>query len=127
MAANSIFAGNVLRFSGYGKASNDSPSDDLTIRIKVNGVTKVTLTNSARTFSDDGLHLEGVATQRTVGASGQRAMHFDLCIGSDCSTINQVGTIDTTANMDVTITAQWNVAKAGNTISLYEAFMEYKN
>ena len=35
--------------------------------------------------------------------------------------------IDTTADMTVTITAQWASADVNNIISLYQGFMEYKH
>ena len=54
-------------------------------------------------------------------------MHVHLMIDEVETTMNGVGTIDTTGNMDVTITVQWGTAKVGNTISLYQAFMEFKN
>lgn len=125
--ANSLSVGNLFKFSAMGKVSNVLPGDEITIRVKVHGITKVTLTNSGRTFSDDDFHIDAVATQRTLGISGSRAMHVDLTLGTDSSSIHAVGTINTTVNMDITITAQWNVAKTGNTLSLYQAFMEYKN
>jgi len=127
MDADSVFVGNVFRFSGIGKASNVSTSDVVTIRVKVGGVTKVTITNSARNFSNDDLHIKGYATQRTIGVSGTRAIHIDLEIGQDTATVDAVGTIDTTKNMDVTVTAQWSNAKTGNTITLEQAYMQYKN
>ena len=125
--ANSLIAGNIFKVELLGKASNVGPTDDLTIRVKVGGVTKVTITNSARTFTDDDVHIKGVATQRTIGATGSRAQDFHLDIGGDTSSMQGVGTIDTTADMSISITAQWNNAKTGNTITVYQAFMEYKN
>ena len=127
MDANSLFAGNTLKLRAFGIASNVSASDVLTIRVKVGGVTKVTIENSARTFSDEDLHISGDATQRTVGVSGERAMHFDLEVGGDNANFQGVGTIDTTSNMDITITAQWSNAKTGNTVTLEQASMQYKN
>ena len=127
MNANSLFAGNTLNLRAFGIASNVSASDVLTIRIKIGGVTRITIENSARTFSDEDLHITGNATQRTIGVSGERAMHFDLSIGGDNANFQGVETIDTTKNMDITITAQWSNAKIGNIIVLEQAYMQYKN
>jgi len=50
-----------------------------------------------------------------------------LTIGDTTTGLVGVAAIDTTANMDVTITVEWASAKAGNTISMYQGYMEYKN
>lgn len=125
--ANSVYAGSVIKFYAFGNASNESTSDDLTIRLKVAGQTLVTINNSARNFSEDDVHLRSISTQRTIGTNGTRVDHFDLNIGGDNAFKEETNTIDTTSNMDVVITAQWNNAKTGNTFSLYQAFMEFKN
>ena len=50
-----------------------------------------------------------------------------ICLDETEYTVSDVATIDTTADMDVTITAQWNNEDAGDILELYQAFMEYKN
>jgi len=127
MAANSLEVGNVFRFLADGIVSSASASDTVTIRVRVGGDVKMTLVSEAKKLEDDHWHLEANATQRTLGVSGSRAMHMDLVIGDYSTEIIAIGTIDTTANMDVTVTAQWNAAKAGNTISLYQGFMGFRN
>ena len=127
MAANSLVAGSLLRFTGIGIASNDASGDILTIRVKVGGVTKATLENSARTFTDDDLHISGYATQRTIGASGSRALHLDMSIGGDTSTVAGVASIDTTSDMSITITAQWDTADADNVLTFQQGWMTFKN
>jgi len=127
MAANSLEVGNVFRFLADGIVSSASASDTVTVRVRVGGDVKMTLVSEAKQLNDDHWHLEANATQRTLGVSGSRAMHMDLVVGDYATETIAIGTIDTTANMDVTITAQWNNAKAGNTISLYQGFMSYRN
>lgn len=134
MAANSLVAGNVFKFHADGVVSNNGPAaaDEVTVRIKVGGVTKVTLNPNTKTLTNVMWHIDANATQRTLGAAGSRAIHVHLIIGDPISTgdevnLEGVAAIDTTANMDVTVTAQWASAKAANTISLYQGFMEYKN
>ena len=135
MAADSLVAGNLFKFHADGVVENGGPTaaDQITINIKVGGVTKVTLTPVTKTLPAGTMwHINANATQRTIGASGSRAMHVHLVIGDPLSTGDEVWTIgvaaiDTTANMDVTVTAQWASADAANIISLYQAFMEYKN
>jgi len=127
MAANSLEVGNVFRFLADGVVSSASASDTVTVRVKVGGDVKMTLVSEAKQLNDDHWHLEANATQRTLGVSGSRAMHMDLVVGDYSTETIAIGTVDTTANMDVIITAQWNNAKAGNTISLYQGFMGYRN
>ena len=134
MPANSLCAGNVFKFHCDGKVSNDgaSSSDEVTIRLKVGGVTKVTLNPNTKSLTDVDWHINVDGTQRTIGASGQRAIHAHMVIGDPISTGDEVGltavaTIDTTASMDVTVTAEWASSDVNNTISLYQGFMEYKN
>jgi len=127
MAANSLCAGNVFKFHANGLISSDSVGDLITIRIKVGGVTKATLEGAAKKLEDDHFHIDAVATQRTIGGSGSRAIHIDMIIDEIEYSVTSVATIDTTTNMDVTITAQWNNQDVGNILELYQGFMEYKN
>ena len=71
-------------------------------------------------------------TQRTIGSTGQRAVHIHLEVGDatargDITSMVGIATIDTTANMDIKITAEWATAETNNTISLYQGYIEYKN
>ncbi len=131
MPANSLKAGNMFKFHAEGVVENKGPSasDQVTIRIKVGGVTKVTLEPVTKTLaSGTHWHLDANACQRTIGASGSRAMHVHLQIGDDDeASMIGVATIDTTANMDVTVTVEWASADSNNILKLYQAWMEYKN
>ena len=129
MPANSLVAGNMLKFHADGVVSNKSAGggDQVTLRIKVNGVTKATLTPLLKNFTNEHWHIDANACQRTVGGAGSRAIHIHLQMGTDEEVVIGVANIDTTANMDVTVTAEWASADAANTISLYQGYMEYKN
>ena len=127
MEAGSVFIGNLFKFHADGIVSSASAADTVTVRVKVAGVAKMTLESEAKALSDDHWHMDGNATQRTLGATGSRAMHMDLMVGDYSTNIVGIGNIDTTSNMNITITVQWNNAKAGNTISLFQGFMEFKN
>ena len=130
VSANSLVAGCMFKFHADGEVTNDGnhPDNDITIRVRVGGVEVVALTPVTKALTDVMWHVDANACQRTLGASGSRAIHLHLIVGDvDEQFVIGVSTIDTTANMDVTITAQWATAKATNTISLYQGFMEYKN
>lgn len=135
MNANSLDAGNIFKFHADGVVQNggSTAADEVTIRVKVGGVTKLTLSPNTKTLAaGTGWHINSNSTQRTIGTTGMRASHIHLVMGSPNTTGDEViligiGTIDTTANMDVTLTAQWASASADNIISLYQGYMTYKN
>jgi len=130
MAANSLEAGNVFKFHADGVVSNGgsaSADDQIILRVKINGVEKVKLEPSTKALDGAYWHVDGNACQRTIGENGNRAMHIHLQIDDVDTILIGIMEIDTTANMDITVTAEWGSAKAANTISLYQGFMEYKN
>ena len=98
------------------------------MRIKVGGNTIVTLNPTTRAIgAGSHWHIDANATQRTLGATGSRAVHIYLDIDGTTMEVTAVAAINTTADMTVTVTAQWASADANNTISLYQGYMEYKN
>ena len=127
MNANGLVAGNVFKFHADGVVDSASNSDLVTLRVKINGVTKATLVQDTKQMVDDHWHIDANATQRTIGAAGSRAIHVHLEIDELDTYAIGVAAIDTTDTMDVTLTAQWSNADAGNIFQLYQAFMEYKN
>ena len=130
MAANSLRAGNLFKFHADGIIQNGgaTAADQITLRIKVGGSTVATLAPVTKAIAvGSHWHIDANATQRTIGASGSRAVHIDLVIDDNEAAVVAVATIDTTANMDVTVTAQWASDDADNIISLYQGYMEYKN
>ncbi len=129
MAANSLTAENVFKLHADGVVENAGPTaaDQITLRVKVGGVAVATLTPGAGNIaSGTHWHLDGNATQRTIGGSGSRAIHLDLSIGSADEALMAVATVDTTADMSVTVTAEWATADAGNIISIYQGWIEFK-
>ena len=127
--ANSISAGSIILVKADGVVTNGGASgdDQVTLRVKVNGATKVTLTPLTKAMTDAHWHIDANATQRTIGASGSRAMHFDLDIDGITGEMIGVGTINTTLGMDITITIQWASADASNVFVLNQAFLEIRN
>jgi len=130
MAANSLIAGNAFKFHADGVVSNagNHADNDVTIRVKVGIIEVISLTQVTKALTDVHWHIEANATQRTIGAGGTRAVHLHLVVGDvDEQWTVAVANINTTINMDVTVTAQWATAKAANTISMYQGFMTLKN
>ena len=105
-----------------------SGADQITIRVRVGGVQTISLTPTTRAMGvGSHWHIDANACQRTLGATGMRAFHFDLDIDDVVEKVVGVAAIDTNSNLDITITAQWASAALDNTISIYQGFSEFKN
>jgi len=133
MAANSLEAGNIFKFHADGIIQNGGPTanDRVTLRIRVGGITGAIVTTlnpvAGAIAVGSHWHIDANATQRTLGVAGSRSVHIDLDVDGTILEVIGLANIDTTANMDVVITAQWASANVNNIISLYQGFMEYKN
>lgn len=131
LGADALKAGNVIKTYTSGTISNASASDDITIR-KYIGTTLVEEFHPAiGNISGSDWHMNNIMTVRSVGATGSIAVHGLVEIHGETSveeeTYNSIETIDTTIAEDITVTVQWDAAKAGNTISVYQGMMEFKN
>jgi hypothetical protein len=68
-----------------------------------------------------------VFTVRSVGGSGSLAFFGIVDIDTSNQKTASITTIDTAAAENVTVKVQWNNAKVGNTISIYQGLTEFKN
>jgi len=48
-------------------------------------------------------------------------------IGEDSSTVSGIAEINTTEDMTITITAQWDTADADNVLTFQQGWMTFKN
>jgi len=86
------------------------------------------LDSPGKTLTDECWKIDGFSTIKTIGATGSMAYHIDMQIEDDKNdTCSVAETVDTTTAENITVTVQWNAAKAGNTITIGQGFMEYKN
>jgi len=130
MDAGSLAVGNVFKFHADGVVSNAgaAPAHRVTLRIKVGGVTKATLSPVAGGMTNAYWHIDANATQRAIGGiADPRAMHMHAQVDTTELEIIAVVNVNTTANMDVTLTVEWASADVANIFDLYQAYMEYKN
>jgi len=140
MPANSLRVGNVFKFFANGLVSNNgnSSANDFILRVRVGGLTgneAASLNISEKAITDAHWHIIAEATQRTLtdgATAGKRAVHIHATLQDDVEILAEdhvvsLADIDTEANMDVVITIDWVTANVNNTISLLQAFMEYKN
>lgn len=127
LGANDLKAGNLIKVMTSGVISNATASDDITINVYI-GSTQVASYNPAiGNVTGADWHADQTFTVRSVGASGSIAFHGLVNINGNEAYNNSIETVDTTAAEDITVKVQWDNAKAGNTISIYQGFMEFKN
>jgi len=55
------------------------------------------------------------------------AYHMDAEIDDDTTEEIGLGSVDTTVTQDIEMRVQWDNAKADNTISIYQGYLEFKN
>jgi hypothetical protein len=127
IGVNSLRAGNVLHLDMSGTIDEAAASDAVTIRVKVGGVTMATVVSPASGIAAKFWHITGYATIRSVGATGSMAWHLDMNADTVTTEAGGVSTIDTTTAENITVTAQWNAAKAGNIFTCTQGLLEYKN
>jgi len=127
MAANSLSTGIIFKFHCDGIISSATNSDLITISADLDDVEILTLTQKAKKLVDDDWHIDANSTQRTIGANGQRALHFHLTIDEAELYKIDVVTVNTTGDMTLKVYAKWDTATAGNLIEMYQGWLEYKN
>jgi len=126
--AGSWVAGNILKMYMAGNITNKASSQDVTVNVKVGGNTVATISSVGGKLTDACWEIKGICTVRTVGASGEMAWHMDMSIEDcNCDASCGVSAINTTGALDITVTAQWDTADAGNIFACTMGFMEYKN
>lgn len=121
LPANFFVAGKTIKIKAYGfHSSTGSPT--LTIKVKLGST--VILTTGAHTMHNDTnemFEVEAMITCRTTGGSGTvfgQGSFSDYGTGGRISMVNTAATtVATNSSQTITITAQWSVANAGNTIT----------
>jgi len=87
----------------------------------------VTSTTTPGNILNKPWHVEYTVTIRTTGNGGTSSLHRHLNINGVDSGVSSLQAIDTTAANDVTLKVQWSDNNAGNSITLYQAYLELKN
>ena len=127
IGANCLKAGNILKLHCDGVLTNDSASDDVTVKIYLGSSEVLSFKPALGNVTDTHWHIDGNMTVRTVGDSGTMAFHLDMDIDDNVTSMIGTDSVDTTAAEDFTVTITWDNAKAGNTISIYQGYTEWKN
>jgi len=127
IAANTLAAGKVYVASGFGKFSTANASDSLTIRVKLNDVTLDSLTSTLGTITDKPGSVVAHLTVKSIGETGSVSSFLDFQLDAKAYRANISSTaINTTIGSNLKITAQWDAANAGDTVTIDQALMEAK-
>jgi len=125
--ANDLRVGNVVKVSISGVLTNATATDDITINIYIGSTLVGTFKPAIGNVTGANWCVETRMTVRSTGASGSTAFHGQIDIDNSKQVDDSIETIDTTAAEDITVKVQWDNAKASNTISLYQGWLEFKN
>lgn len=125
--AGDLMVGNVLKVYACGQISSASASDVLTLRFYIGSTQIATVDSPGKSLSSDCWCVNFHATVRAVGSSGVIARYIKMEIEDASNVACGTTSVDTTVSENITITAQWNAAKTGNTFGLGLGWLEYKN
>lgn len=126
IAQNELMVSELLKFRVGGYISNATAADDLTITGYLGTTALGSFTTPIGLVNNEDWHVDAIMTVRTIGATGSVAWHADFHVGGYEEHGAGISTIDTTTSEDFTVTVQWDNAKAGNTISAIQGYMEHK-
>lgn len=124
--ANALAAGQIVRALLLGRYSTANGTDTVTIRFKVNGATVLSITTTAAAVTDTPFACDIVSTIRTIGATGTFWSYVQAALNNvnKHATVTSDESIDTTAEVELSVTVQWSAADPGNTISLDQSLLE---
>ena len=120
-------AGNYVKADVSGVVSNASASDDFTLRVYMGSHKLEEFKPAIGNVTDGDWHVAIKLTVRSIGTSGQVAMHIDSAIAGHSEQINSLVTLDTEVAEDLTVTIQWDNALAANVAERYQGALEFKH
>lgn len=127
LSANAMKVERIYKIHIDGIISTASAADDATFNFYLGSTLYVTSAPAMGAITNAVWCGDYEITIRTTGASGTSALHRTLCINGVESEVSSLQAVDTTVANAITFKIQWNNAKAGNTISIYQGWVELKN
>lgn len=124
IAANEMRVGKVYRAHVFGLVSTANTSQQITMRVRVGGTLVGTATFSPGNLTADGWHAEIDLTVRAIGVSGAVSTFMDIDMETMVDVVTESVVVDTTVAEDITVTAEWGAANAGNIITITQGYME---
>ena len=127
LSANAMKVGRIYKVHLDG-VFNSASNKTLTLNFYVGGVLYVTSTTTPGSVAspkpwEADYHL----TIRTVGSDGTSALHRTITLNDVTSNVASLQAIDTTGGNAITFKAKWSDNNAGNSITLQQAYLEFKN
>lgn len=124
---NDLRVGNIIKVYADGVASTATASEPITIQVYFGSTLIETLSPTLGAVTNTNWSVEAHLTVRSVGVSGQIAIHSKAVIDGNSDEIVALHTVDTTTSNNITIRVTWGAAKTGNTLSIYQGFSEFRN
>jgi len=124
--ANEIHVDELIIATVIASYSNASAADDFTIRCKLGGATIETLARVGGNVTNAGLEVTFGITIRTDGAGGTYVHYGKMVDDTRVYTSSHVATdaINTTLANTLTVTMQWDTAKAGNVMTAAQGYVQ---
>lgn len=134
MDSGALVEGRVFIMRVYGKYSTASSNDDFTYRVKIGssgfdptseGTVIADVTTVQENVSDGPWQVKTTSTVFQEGASGTLASHSEGAFNNtkNDSHVDPI-TVDTTAAEDIVATLEWNNAKADNSATRGQAYLQ---
>ncbi|MFV5703879.1 hypothetical protein ACM55F_18655 [Flavobacterium sp. XS2P12] len=120
MAANYLTIGKLMNVKLYGRFSTVNTSSIYTFRVKLAGVTVLTVTSTGQNVTNRPFDIDLRSTVRSIGTSGT-IISYGKTQQDNLSPNIEIGnltSIDTTLGNTISITVQWSNANSGNTLTL---------
>ena len=127
IGANALKVGNILKIHVNGQITTATAADDITMNVYIGATLLATLNPAIGNVTADHWHLDTVVNIRTVGVGGTMAQHSRIHISDSDDYSESLDALNTTIVENITVTVAWDNAKVGNTISIWQGYLEFKN
>jgi len=129
LSMNAPKVGRIYKIHCDGIASNVANSDDLSFYVYIGNNLLATYAPTLNTYANSVWCIDFSFIIRAVGTSptGQYASHGEIKLSTFSGVYSTLGAMDTTVANDIYVQAKWSAAKTGNTISIYQGYLELKN
>ncbi|MBP6181998.1 hypothetical protein [Flavobacterium sp.] len=120
MAANYLTTGKLMNIKLYGRFFTANSSTIYTFRVKLAGITILTISSVGQNATDRPFDIDLRSTVRSIGASGT-IISYGKTQQDNLSPNIEIGgltSINTTLTNTISITVQWSNAYAGNILTL---------
>ncbi|TRX03974.1 hypothetical protein [Flavobacterium gawalongense] len=120
MAANYLTIGKLMNIKLYGRFSTVNTSSIYTFRVKLAGITILTIASTGQNATNRPFDIDLRSTVRSIGTSGTiisygKTQQDNLTPNIE---IGNLASIDTTLANTISITVQWSNASTSNTLTL---------